>query len=116
MLRADLAQEVGLLLAAHDVDEADAVLEADLVQHLPEIFAVERSAAPVSRPRSEGLIGVASTRTTTSSGPGSGVGTFNSEISSSPLFLINERSCRPLLASLMMFLSISFFLAEASLS
>src|SRR6185437_1304271 len=63
---------------------------------VPETFAVERSAAPVKSPRSEGLIGVASTLTTTSSGFGSGVGTCKSEISSSPLFLISERSCRPL--------------------
>src|SRR5262249_25449670 len=63
---------------------------------VPEAFAVERSAAPVRSPRSDGLIGEASARTTTSSGLGSGVGTFRSEISSSPLFLISERSCRPL--------------------
>ncbi len=37
MLGADLVQDVGLLLAADDIDEADAVLEADLVEHLPEI-------------------------------------------------------------------------------
>ena len=37
MLGADLAQDVGLLRAAHDVDEADAVLEADLVEHLAEV-------------------------------------------------------------------------------
>src|SRR6201996_3447017 len=62
----------------------------------PEALTVDRSAAPVRSPRADGLIGVASTRTTTSSGLGSGVGTFTSEISSSPLFLISERSCRPL--------------------
>ena len=37
MLGADLVQDIGLLLAAHDVDEADAVLDADLVEHLPEV-------------------------------------------------------------------------------
>ena len=37
MFGADLAQDVGLLLAAHDVDEADAVLDADLVEHLAEV-------------------------------------------------------------------------------
>ena len=37
MFRADLAQDLRLLLAAHDVDEADAVLEADLVEHLAEV-------------------------------------------------------------------------------
>src|SRR5581483_7540551 len=67
---------------------------------VPDAFAVLMSAAPVSSPRSDGLIGVASTRTTTSSAPGSGVGTFISESSSSPLFLIRERSCNPLVASL----------------
>src|ERR1700761_3297914 len=67
---------------------------------VPDVFAVLMSAAPVSSPRSEGLIGVASTRTTTSSAFGSGVGTLKSESSSSPLFLIRERSCSPLVASL----------------
>src|SRR3954471_15766413 len=67
----------------------------------PEAFAVLISAAPIRSPRSDGLIGAASTRTTTSSAAGSGVGTSRSEISSSPLFLISERSCRPFLPSLM---------------
>ena len=66
---------------------------------VPDALAVDISAAPTSRPRSDGLIGEASTRTTTSSGPGSGVGTLASEISSSPLFLISERSCSPVLVS-----------------
>src|ERR1700757_839142 len=66
---------------------------------LPEALAVERSAGPVSRPRSDGLIGLASTRTTTSSSVGSGVGISTSEISSSPLFLIKERSCSPVAPS-----------------
>ena len=35
---------------------------------VPDAFAVVMSAAPISRPRSDGLIGEASTRTTTSSG------------------------------------------------
>ena len=48
----------------------------------------------------DALIGLASTRTTTSSGPGSGVGTLTSDNSSSPSFLSSERSCRPLLPSL----------------
>ncbi len=34
---ADVAQDLGLRLAAHDVDERDAVLEAYLLQHLAEI-------------------------------------------------------------------------------
>src|SRR5579872_846134 len=71
---------------------------------VPDALAVARSAAPVNSPRSEGLIGVASTRTTTSSGPGSGVGTSCREISSSPLFLISERNCKPVLPSLIAFL------------
>src|ERR1700690_2798816 len=66
---------------------------------LPAAFALVMSAAPTKRPRSEGLIGDASTRTTTSSAEGSGVGTSSSDISSSPLFLISERSCRPVLPS-----------------
>ena len=222
MFRADFAQNVCLLLTAHDVDEADAVLDADLVEHLPEVggcrgvhqrgvasrrmvstmpksdvngltkqdapsaavvpsgssktslarmvrycaymappiiatvlpisalaasdepvlittpapslptgidlssrpaiafiaasgtlavmtgaslvpdaFAVVISAAPTSKPRSDGLIGEASTRTTTSSGPGSGTGTLASDISSSPLFLISERSCSPVVVSVL---------------
>src|ERR1700679_50271 len=59
---------------------------------LPAALAVVTSAAPTKRPRSEGLIGDASTRTTTSSAEGSGVGTSSSDISSSPPFLISERS------------------------
>src|ERR1700733_12113723 len=66
---------------------------------LPPALAVVMSAAPTKRPRSDGLIGDASTRTTTSSAEGSGVGISTSDISSSPLFLINERSCSPLLPS-----------------
>ena len=37
MLGADLLQDLRLLLAAHDVDQPDAVLEADLVEHLAEV-------------------------------------------------------------------------------
>src|SRR6266699_4523726 len=66
---------------------------------VPEAFADVMSAAPTSSPRSEGLIGEASTRTTISSSAGSGVGTLASDISSSPLFLISERSCSPVLPS-----------------
>ena len=66
---------------------------------VPEALAVVISAAPTRRPRSEGLIGEASTRTTTSSADGSGIGTFTSDISSSPFFLISERSCSPVLLS-----------------
>ena len=62
---------------------------------VPPNFAVERSAGPSSRPRSDGLIGVASTRTTTSSAAGSGVGIRCSDNSSSPLFLTSDRSWRP---------------------
>src|SRR5260370_30824219 len=62
---------------------------------VPDALAVDISAAPTRSPRSDGLIGEASTRTTTSSGPGSGTGTLASDISSSPLFLISERSCSP---------------------
>src|SRR5450631_2567304 len=69
---------------------------------VPDALAVDISAAPTRRPRSDGLIGEASTRTRTSSGPGSGVGTLKSDISSSPLFLISERSCSPVLVSALM--------------
>ena len=51
---------------------------------VPDWTAVLISAPPTSRPRSDGLIGVASTRMITSSGPGSGTATSASEISSSP--------------------------------
>src|ERR1700737_1533568 len=70
---------------------------------VPGALAVDISAAPTSSPRSEGLIGEASTRTTTSSGPGSGVGTLASDISSSPPFLISERSCSPVLVSVLIY-------------
>ena len=60
---------------------------------------VVMSAAPNSRPRSDGLIGAASTRTSTSSGPGSGIATSASETSSSPPGLTSERSCRAVRAS-----------------
>src|SRR5246500_1353363 len=66
---------------------------------LPEALALDRSAGPASRPGSDGLIGLASTRTTTSSSAGSGVLISTSEISSSPLFVISERSCSPVAPS-----------------
>jgi hypothetical protein len=62
---------------------------------LPEAFACSISAGPNNKPRSDGLIGVASTRTTTSSSFGSGTGTFASETSSVPSLVIFERSCSP---------------------
>ena len=65
---------------------------------LPDAVAVLMSAAPNSRPMSDGLIGDASTRITTSSGAGSGTGVSTSDSSSSPLRLIVERNCRPLRA------------------
>ena len=37
MFGADVAQDVGLLLAPHNINEGDAVLEADLVEHLAKI-------------------------------------------------------------------------------
>src|SRR5476649_1394311 len=64
---------------------------------LPLLLAVAGSAGPSSRPKSDGLIGVASTLTTTWSGPGSGTGTLASDSSSSPVFLIRERSSSPVL-------------------
>ena len=80
------------------------------VSLVPETFAVDMSAGPIRSPRSDGLIGVASTRTTTSSSAGSGVGTFTSDSSSSPLFLSSERSCSPVLPSLIAILP--FFVCE----
>jgi hypothetical protein len=61
---------------------------------LPEAFAVRISAGPNSRPRSDGLIGAASMRTTTSSGPGSATSTGTRESSSWALAVIFERSWR----------------------
>src|SRR5580692_2271324 len=68
---------------------------------VPDALAVVMSAAPTRRPRSDGLIGEASTRTTTSSADGSAIGTLTSDISSSPFFLISERSCSPVLLSVL---------------
>ena len=59
---------------------------------VPDTCIVLRSAGPNSSPRSDGLIGVASMRTSTSSVPGSGTGTLCSETSSSPLLRTSERS------------------------
>ena len=50
------------------------------------------SAPAVSRPRSDGLIGEASTRTNTSLAAGVGTGTSCSESSSVPCDVTNERS------------------------
>ena len=59
---------------------------------LPEYLAVLMSAAPNNNPRSDGLMGAASMRTSTSSGAGSGIATLASESSSSPLLRTSERS------------------------
>ncbi|MNT29407.1 hypothetical protein D3C72_1651450 [compost metagenome] len=59
---------------------------------VPLALAVLMSAAPNSRPRSDGLRGEASMRMSTSSGPGCGVSMLSSDSSSSPLLLICERS------------------------
>src|SRR5580658_125387 len=61
---------------------------------VPPARIVERSAGPSNRPRSDGLIGEASMRTTTSSAAGSGTGTSSSHSASSPLELIFDRSSR----------------------
>src|SRR2546425_5066735 len=61
----------------------------------PETFAVDMSAPPNISPRSEGLMGDASTRTTTSSGFGSGIGTLVSESSRMPSFLTVDRNWSP---------------------
>ena len=59
---------------------------------VPDCLAVLMSAAPNRSPWSEGLIGLASTRTSTSSDWGTGIVTVTSESSSSPLALTSERS------------------------
>ena len=56
--------------------------------------AVLMSAAPNSRPMSEGLMGEASMRIRTSLSAGTGMGTLTSESSSSPVFLTRDRSWR----------------------
>ena len=61
----------------------------------PVILAAERSAGPMSSPRSDGLMGVASTRTRISSAPGLGIGTLARESSRSPSVVTSERSCSP---------------------
>src|ERR1700728_327451 len=63
---------------------------------VPETFAVVMSAAPKSRARADGLSGAASTRRTTSSAAGAGIGTATSESSSVPSALTRVRSWRPL--------------------
>ena len=59
---------------------------------VPEALALLMSAPPNRSPWSEGLIGEASIRTTTSSGFGSGVGRLASDISTMPSFFTVERS------------------------
>ena len=58
---------------------------------LPAALAWLMSAAPKSRPRSDGLMGDASTRTSTWAGVSGGSSTSTSESSSSPLLLIRVR-------------------------
>ena len=59
---------------------------------VPEDLAVLMSAAPNSRPRSDGFIGAASTRTSTSSGSGSGIGRWPARVPARRC-LTSERSC-----------------------
>ena len=61
---------------------------------VPDDLALLMSAGPKSSPRSDGLMGAASTRRTTSSGPGGGVSMSASESSSRPSLVIVEWSCR----------------------
>ena len=67
---------------------------------LPDDRAVAMSAAPKSRPRSEGFSGAPSMRTTTSSGFGAGTGMRASETSSSPESRTSECSCSVVLMSM----------------
>ena len=57
-------------------------------------FALDMSAGPKNNPRSEGLMGEASTRTTISSAPGTGICTVSSASSSVPSRVIFERISR----------------------
>src|SRR3984957_19709896 len=59
---------------------------------VPATVAVVRSAPAVRRPKSDGLIGEASMRTSTSLAPGVGTGTSCSESSSVPSDVTNERN------------------------
>lgn len=60
---------------------------------VPATVAADMSAAAgISRPRSDGLIGAASTRTTTSSGPGAGTSTSCSDNSSVPSGVTSDHS------------------------
>jgi GST-like protein len=61
---------------------------------VPPTSSVPRSAAPNSRPMSLGLMGVASTRISTSSSAGTGSGSSCSASSSWPSAVIRDRSCR----------------------
>ena len=82
----------GAAMRAHNCGGIFAVTLASSPE--PETLAVERSAGPSSRPRSDGLIGEASTRTRISSSSGVGIGTRASDSCSSPSFT-SERSCSP---------------------
>ena len=74
---------------------------------VPPATAVDMSAPPNNSPRSEGLIGEASTRTTTSFSPGAATGTDSRDSCSSPLDFTKERSCRPVAGTCTVIRSIS---------
>ena len=74
----------------------------------PLVVALLMSAGPISSPRSDGLIGVASTRITISSAAGSATGTRASEISSTPSFVKSDRSCRPEAGTFVMSILLDF--------
>ncbi len=61
---------------------------------VPATVAVVMSAPAMSSPRSDGLIGEASTRTNTSLAPGVGTGTSCKESSSVPCDVTNDRSSK----------------------
>ncbi len=65
----------------------------------PDARTVVRSAPPTRSPWSDGLMGEASIRTTTSSGFGSGVAMLASAISTKPSFVTVERSWSPMRVS-----------------
>src|SRR5260370_18934891 len=82
--------------AARKASDAAGTLAVTLTPSpLPVDLTVAMAAGPSSRPRSDGLIGVASTLTSTWSGPGSGSSTRATQSSKSPDLPISEHTYRP---------------------
>src|SRR3984957_2630103 len=66
---------------------------------VPRWLALVMSAPANRSPRSEGLMGAASIRMSTSLAAGTGMGTWVRDTSRSPLLLTSDRSCKPVRAS-----------------